>query len=359
MGIVLNWATTNEDDNPAPRVQVFYESSPIQSSPDADILIQNVVPGRAYRIKELLSARGPDSNAENWSEGLTTNAYRDYFYWPVSNLDSSLFTRYALVSNVDIYPHHSRVSANVYAIRFVTRPSSATLAGFTDQTLSFSLFLESNIDTLTSVHVGLSESNVLTYDSYPVFVDLGYDYEFDNSDHFPIYDIQLVDNNENVLASTDESGVLRFTLDSPALVGTDIYVQQMPFAQTNPRPVMRVRDGRKKKSYTELGTIAFSELFSNEFKMFVFETQVDPTYDKYDAFVTMRTSSDLYITSHMYAHTLEMRSYPRPTTIVISQFDKNADTVHFQFPDDYKVGLVFDLVRDVSLHTMYQRIIYG
>lgn len=356
MGIVLNWARTNEDGNHAPSVQVFYESSPLQALPDTEITVRNVVPGRAYRIQELLSSRGPDSNAESWTEGLSTNAYRDTVYWPVSNISALPFTRDAFVSNVDIYPHHSRVSANVYAIRFVTRPPSISLSGFNDS-VSFGLFLESNIDTFTSVNV-TAVGNVLTYAS-PPFVELGYEYEFDNSDNFPAYDIQLVDTEGYVLTSADETGVLRFTLDDPSLVGTDVYVQTTQDAENNTSLPMRVRNGRKKKYYTELGNISFSNLFSDGFKTYVFQTSVDPTYDKYDAFVTMRTShTGLYITSHMYVHSLEMKTYPRPSRIDISNFTKNQNTVRFEFPDDYKVGLVFRLVRDVSLRDMYQRILY-
>jgi hypothetical protein len=54
MGIDFRWARTDADDNEAPGVQVFYESFPLQTmppGPDAEIRIDNVVPGRAYRIQ--------------------------------------------------------------------------------------------------------------------------------------------------------------------------------------------------------------------------------------------------------------------------------------------------------------------
>jgi hypothetical protein len=359
--IYLNWSRTNDYDQSAPDTQTFDETQngariPLQTLPEANVIVQNTVPGRSYRIKELVSS---NVGGVNWSIGMSSNAYRETYYWPVSNLDTTPYTRDALVSNVNVYPHHSRVSANTYALRLVTRPPSVDLASV-DDTMSFGLFLESNIDPLTTVTVGLDDSNLFTFDPLPQFVELGYDYEFDNSNNHLNFQLQLIDQNQNVLVNSDSNGILRFNLENQALVGTDIYAVQTTNAETNASSPMTVRDGRNKRFYNELGNLSFAELFSNGFRTYVFEANVDPSYVKYDAFLTMRNSNDLYVTSHMYQHTVEMKTYPPPSSIDIYDLRKTpSEGVRFEYQNDYTVGLRFRLVRDVSLRDMYQRILYG
>lgn len=354
----LLWVRRTDDDLEAPKVQSFDETlggvrAPLQQFPDITITVQNTVPGKAYRVREIL----PQNNAgDTWSTGFSYNDYKDIYYWPVSNLSGEAFTRDQLVSNVNFYPHHSRMTESHYALRVLTRPTSSALQSHDDE-LTFGLFLESNIDPVTTIPIGLS-GNVYTFVS-PENIDLGYLYNFDNSNFVDTHPMQLVDSNNTLLASADSNGVLTVVLDDPGLIGQDVYVQEVGKLQ-NTGPPMRVRDGRGKKYYTEPGNISFNELFSNGFRQFVFETDVDPSYDKYDVFVTMRTRGEKYVTSHKYSHTIRPMVYSPPNRIAIENFEKtDPDAVRFEYRDDYTVGLVFRLVKDVSLQTMYQKLLYG
>lgn len=353
----LLWVRRTDDDLQAPKVQSFDETlggvrAPLQQFPDITITVQNTVPGKAYRVREILPQ---NSAGDTWSTGFSYNDYKDIYYWPVSNLSGEAFTRDQLVSNVNFYPHHSRMAEDRYALRVLTRPTSSALQG--DNEVTFGLFLESNIDPVTTIPVGVS-GNVYTFDS-PGNIELGYVYNFDNSNFVDTFPMQLVDSNNNLLASADSNGVLTVLLDDPGLIGQEIYVQEVGKLQ-NTGPPMRVRDGRGKKYYTEPGNISFNTLFSNRFRQFVFEANVDPSYDKYDVFVTMRTRGEKYVTSHEYAHTIRPTVYPAPNRIAIENFEKtDTDAVRFDYRDDYTVGLVFRLVKDVSLQTMYQKLLYS
>ena len=359
----LLWVRRTDDDLEAPNVQSFDETfegvrAPLQQYPDVTITVRNTVPGKAYRVREILPQ---NSTGDTWSTGFSyNNDYKYTYYWPVSNLSGEAFTRDQLKSNVSFYPHHSRMTDNLYALRILTRPTSRALQGVPNE-VSFGLFLESNIDPVTNIPIGVDEDagNVYTFDS-PNHIELGYMYNFDNSNFADTFPMQLVDADNNLLVSADSTGVLTVLLDDPGLIGKDVHVQEVGREVENTGPPMRVRDGRGKKYYTEPGNISFNELFSNGFKQFVFETDVDPSYDKYDVFVTMRTRREKYVTSHDYVHTIRPMNYSPPNRIAIDNFEKtNTDAVRFEYRDDYTVGLVFRLVKDVSLQTMYQKIIYG
>lgn len=363
----FQWVRRTDDDLEAPKVQSFDEAlggvrAPLQQFPDTTITIQNTVPGKAYRVREILPQ---NSVGDTWSAGFSYNSdYKDTYYWPVSNLSDEAFTRDQLVSNVNFYPHHSRMADDRYALRVMTRPTSSGLQGVSnDNEVSFGLFLESNIDPVTTIPIGVDtvESGAGTYSFVsPENIELGYVYHFDNSNFVDTNPMQLVDSSNNLLVSADSNGVLTVVLDDPGLIGQDVYVQEVRRELENTGPAMRVRDGRKKKYYTEPGNISFDTLFSNGFKQFVFEANVDPSYDRYDVFVTMRTLGEKYVTSHEYVHTIRPMVYPAPNMIAIVDFEKtDPDAVWFEYRDDYTVGLVFRLVKDVSLQTMYQKILYG
>lgn len=359
MGIPLYWSRLNDNGQVAPRLQTFEEKLdgarfPLQTMPDANVTVYNVVPGRAYRIDTLRSYR---ESGEPWSTGMSTNDFQKTFYWPVSDMSATPFTRESLIANIDYFPHFSRFADDHYAVRVVTRPPSEPLNGNFE--MSFGVFLEANIETLT-VTVGRDpESNLLTFYNAPEYVELGYEYTFDNSSHHTDLPIQLVNSERELLVSADPTtGVLTFTLDDPALLGNPVYVIS---DQLNTSPAMTVRDGRGKRTFTELGNLSFSALFSDGFRTHVFEvSNVDTSYALYDAFFTTRLNHDLYVTSHMYAHTVRMRTYAPPTRIEISDFQKTGtNRLRFEYPNHLTVGLVFRLTRDVSLRDMYQRILYG
>ena len=357
----LQWVRRTDDDLDAPKVQSFVETlggvrAPLQQFPDITITVHNTVPGKAYRVREILPQ---NSAGDTWSTGFSYNDYKDTYYWPVSNLSDEAFTRDQLVSNVNFYPHHSKMADDRYALRVLTRPTSIALQG--DNEITFGLFLESNIDPVTTIPIGVNHDagNVYSFVS-PENIELGYVYNFDNSNFVDTFPMQLVDEQNNLLASADSNGVLTVLLDDPGLIGQNVFVQEVGRELNNTGPPMRVRDGRGKKYYTEPGNISFNTLFSNRFRQFVFEANVDSSYDRYDVFVTMRSRGEKYVTSHKYSHTIRPMVYAAPNKIAIEYFEKtDTDAVRFEYRDDYTVGLVFRLVKDVSLQTMYQKLLYS
>jgi hypothetical protein len=341
-------------------LQSFLE--PYTLTEQTTIEIANVEPGRAYRIEDLLPFQA-DGETPLASGILSHNDFASYMYWPVSNLHEDPYDRDTMVSNIDFAIHHTRLSPTRHAIRVHTYPPSAPLRGvFPEDNIRFGLFLESNIDTDFSINTTLAGGNVVDFDTHFDFMELGSVYRFDHSDHNAAFPIRAIrESNLETLAEPDELGILTIHLTDPALVGDRVLIQQGNDIN-DIRMTSTVRDGSVRRLFKEFPAIPFGELFGDGFQTHVLEfPYVDSTYERYDVFLRMRNANGRFITSHAFAHTVELaRSYPRPTEIQIESVTKTEpdNTIYFEYPRGYYVGLRFR-VREVSLRDMYQHILYS
>jgi hypothetical protein len=297
-----------------------------------------------------------------WEDGFSHNDL-SYLYWPVSNLADEPYARETLVSNVAFDIHHTRLNASQHAVRVRTFPPSNPLNSFEDN-IAFGIFMESNVDTNVSISTALGDDeNVVTFEPQIGHFELGSTYTFDYSDYHDTGSIQLIryDDNGNAitLSSPDSAtGVMTVTLTDPDLVGKTVYVtkdQSITAHMTS-----TVRDGSVRRLYKEYPPAPFSDLFGDGFQTRVLECAIDPTYDRYDVFVTMRNGNERYITSHAFAHTVDPQGdYPSPQSIAIHSVEKTQpnNTVSFEYPSGYFVGLHFR-VKEVGLKDMYQFILY-
>lgn len=338
-------------------LQPFLEPETLTAN--VEIVFANVEPGYAYRIEDLLPRRADGTTP--WEDGFSHNDL-SYLYWPVSNISDEPYSRETLVSNVAFNIHHSRLTAYQHAVRVRTFPPSNDLKALNDS-ITFGVFMESNIDTVLYIKTVVYNNNVVGFDTQLDYVELGSVYHFDNSNtEFPIRLIRFVDDGSAMtLTESNEFGIMIVNLTDPGLVGESVYVQQGDSVQ-DLRMTSTVRDGSVRRLYKESPSVPFEDLFGDGFQVHVIEfPHVDPTYDRYDVFVTMRNKHDRYITSHAFAHTVEPQgNYPFPTTIDILSVHKSQpdNTVSFEYPkEEYYVGLQFR-VREVGLRDMYQFILY-
>jgi hypothetical protein len=344
-----------------PNLQPFLEPDTINTA-NVEIVFANVEPGYAYRIEDLLPRRA--DGVTPWEDGFSHNDLSHLLFWPVSILHDEPYSRETLVSNVAFNIHHTRVTASQHAVRVRTFPSSSALKGVGgsgSDSITFGVFMESNIDTVVHVNTFINESNVVEFDTQIDYFELGSVYHFDNSN---IRLIRFEEEEETlavILAEPDElTGVMTVNITDPSLVGETVYIQQ----RNNNHLVMTsiVRDGSVRRLYKEYPSIPFEDLFGDGFQVHVLEfPHVDPTYDRYDVFITMRNINDRYITSHAFAHTVEpQKTYPSfPTTpIDIRLVNKSEpdNAVSFEYYPQEQ-GLQFH-VREVGLRDMYQFILY-
>jgi len=347
-----------EWSNGETNLQPFLEPDTINTA-NVEIVFANVEPGYAYRIEDLLPRRA--DGITPWEDGFSHNDLSHLLFWPVSILRDEPYSRETLVSNVAFNIHHTRVTASQHAVRVRTFPSSSALkslggSGSGGDSITFGIFMESNMDTV--FHIRYRNSK---FDTQIDYFELGSVYHFDNSN---IRLIRFEEEEETlavILAEPDElTGVMTVNITDPSLVGETVYIQQ----RNNNHLVMTsiVRDGSVRRLYKEYPSIPFEDLFGDGFQVHVLEfPHVDPTYDRYDVFITMRNINDRYITSHAFAHTVEPQKTPPsfPTTpIDIRLVNKSEpdNAVSFEYYPQEQ-GLQFH-VREVGLRDMYQFILY-
>lgn len=353
MSIHFDWKPDND-------LQLFLEPNTLTEN--AMIEIANVEPGRAYRIQDLLPLQA-DGVTPLANGILSHNDFANEYYWPVSNLHDVPYDRDSVVSNVDFAIHHTRLRPDMYAVRVHTYPPSVPLRGvFPEDTLRFGIFLESNIDTEFSINTLITNGNVVTFDTQIDFMELGSVYRFNHSNYNSTFPIRAIHGDTlETLAEPDELGILTLHLTDTTLLGEDVLIQQGNDINAI-RMTSRVRDGSVRRLFREFPEIPFGELFGDGFQVHLLEfPYVDPTYNRYDVFFRMRNVNGRFITSHTFAHTVELaRSYPRPTEIQIESVTKTEpdNTIYFEYPSGYYVGLRFR-VREVSLRDMYQHILYS
>lgn len=358
-----------------PVVQRFDEPTSIHVDyPEANVILSNVEPGKAYSVYELLSK---NDDGDLWIDRFSSNIqlFKRNLFWPVSNLDALPFDRNDIVSNIDFDLHHSRIRTDNMAVRLTTRPESKSLfeldANFD---CSFLMFLDSNVETYHSFEVGLTSDGLYSFTpDLPEYIELYHVYVFDNSDNHENNPIQLIDiRNNDVLVQSDQLGVLTIALDTTlhsGLLGQKLSLQDINHYTTNVSQTMEVRDGSLRRLYKEFPVVEFGTLFTPHFNTFVYEfPNIDESYRAYDVSMSIvvrdRTdplSPDYYVTSHQYTHTVQTDGdYPAPSVIEIDNFHKTSPNgVRFEFPSDYFIGLKFGLEANVSLIDMYTAYLFG
>jgi hypothetical protein len=358
---MIRFEWSNGPPNASTDLQPFLEPETLTAN--VDIVFENVEPGYAYRIKDLLPRQA--DGITPWEDGFSHNDL-SHRYWPVSSLPDEPYSRETLVSNVAFNIHHTRLTASQHAIRVRTFPPSYALKGLNDS-ITFGIFMESNIDTVVHINTFVNESNVVEFDARIDYLELGSVYHIDHSNNNTDFPIRLVTkkNPYGITTTTlaepnDLTGVITVNIIDPDLVGETVYVQQGNSFQ-DLRMTSTVRDGSVRRLYKEYPSVPFEDLFGDGFQVHVLEfPHVDPTYDRYDVFITMRNINDRYITSHAFAHIVKPQgNYPFPTTpIDILLVDKSEpdNTISFEYPP-YYVGLQFR-VQEVGLRDMYQFILY-
>ena len=345
--------------NDGPTLQQFLEPNSIIDA-NVEIVFANLDPGCAYQIKNLLPLQADGTTP--WEDGFSHNDL-SYLYWPVSNLADEPYSRETLVSNVAFNIHHTRLTESQHAVRIRTFPPSSSLQTFEDN-ITFGIFMESNVNTNVSISTVLVDGNIMEFNPQIEYFELGSTYTFDYSNYHHGSSIQLIryDNTGNAitLSSLDQTGVMTVTLTDPDLVGETVYVTKDQSVNAH-MMTGEVRDGSVRRLYQEFHPpVPFEDLFGDGFQTRVLECAIDPTYDRYDVFITMRNGNDRYITSHAFAHTVEPQGdYPSPQTIAIHSVEKTqpSNAVSFEYPSGYYVGLQFR-VKEVGLQDMYQFILF-
>jgi hypothetical protein len=358
-----------------PVVQQFDEPTSIRVEyPEANVILSNVEPGKAYSVYELLSK---NSDGDLWTDRFTSNIqlFKRNLFWPVSNMDALPFDRNDVVSNIDFDLHHTRIRTDNMAMRLTTRPESQDLFELNGNfDCSFVMFLDSNVETYHAFDVGLTNDGVYFFTpELPDYIELYHVYVFNNSDNHENNPIQLIDMNNDVLVQSDELGVLTVALDTDlhsGLLGQNLSLQDINNYTTNVSQTMEVRDGSLRRLYKEFPAVEFGTLFTPHFNTFVYEfPNIDDSYQTYDVSMSIvvrdkRDSHDdykYYVTSHKHIHTVQTDgTYPPPTAIEIDGFHKTSpNSVRFEFPSDYFIGLKFGLEANVSLLDMYNAYLFG
>jgi len=358
-----------------PVVQQFDEPTSIHiDHPEANVILSNTEPGKAYTVYELFSK---NDDGDLWVDRFNSNIqlFKRNLFWPVSNLDALPFERNDIVSNIDFDLHHTRIRTDNMAMRLTTRPDSNDLFELQENfDCSFVMFLDSNVETYHAFDVGLTtDGRYFFTPELPEFIELYHVYEFNNSDNHDNNPIQLIDMNNDVLVQSDELGILIIALDTDlhsGLLGQNLSLQDINNYTTNFSQTMEVRDGSMRRLYKEFPPVEFGALFTPHFNTFVYEfPNIDDSYQTYDVSMSIvvrdktdpSSSSSYYVTSHQYTHTIQTDGdYPPPTAVEINGFRKTSpNSVRFEFPSDYFIGLKFGLEANVSLVDMYTAYLFG
>lgn len=374
MDVLFDWKRTIGDLQ-GPVVQQFDEPTSLQfDNPEANVVFSNVEPGKAYTVYEIFTK---NNDGDLWTDGFSSNIqlFKRNLFWPVSNIDALPFTRDEIVSNIDFDLHHTKIRTYNMAMRVTTRPESKNLFDLNGNfDCSFIMFLDSNVDTDHHFTVSMNnDDGVYVFTpNLPSYIELHHVYVFDNSDNHEDHPIQLIDMNNNILVHSDEYGILTVALDTDlhaGLIGQQLALQDGNNPLTNVTANMSVRDGSLRRLYREFPPIEFGNLFTPHFNTFIYEfPNIDTSYTAYDVSMSIvvrdkanTESPDYYVTSHQYTHTIQTDSdYPPPTTIEITNFRKTSpDSVRFEFPSDYFIGLKFGLESNVSLMDMYSAYLFG